>query len=173
MPQKPDTRRGGTRTYQKECDLSSVEYWITGAGLAQIKAWHGSGLSHQQVAENIGIAPRTLYTWKTRYAAIAEALFVSKMESVKHVENALYERAIGYPYLEKKTVTEADGSVTETITEKHMPGDTVAQIFFLKNNDPENWRDRRDYELSGRLGLVTFVDDIGTEDDEDLIGDGK
>ncbi len=40
--------------------------------------------------------------------------------------------------------------IVRTVT-KHIPPDTTAQIFFLKNRDPERWRDKRELEHSGKM----------------------
>lgn len=35
--------------------------------------------------------------------------------------------------------------------EKHKPGETTAQIFWLKNRKPDKWRDKQDVQISGEL----------------------
>ena len=60
------------------------------------------------------------------------------------VENALLRRALGYEYTEERVeVSEKDGrKVVQTV--KHVPPDTAAQIFWLKNRRAGAWRDKPD-----------------------------
>jgi len=50
---------------------------------------------------------------------------------------------------------------------KMVPPDTVAQIFWLKNRKPGEWRDKRDVEVAG-AAAVQIIDDIP----KDVGGDG-
>ena len=62
------------------------------------------------------------------------------------VENALLKRALGYEFDEVKEKYE-DGVLTERIiTRKEVVPDTTAQIFWLKNRKPKDWRDKINYE---------------------------
>lgn len=50
--------------------------------------------------------------------------------------------------------------VTKEVTKEVLP-DTTAQIFWLKNRKPEQWRDKQDVELSGTLETEkTKLDDL-------------
>ena len=79
------------------------------------------------------------------------------------VKISLFRRAIGYEYVEyvKERVFEYDadgkviGSRLETVREtlRHFPPDVGAICFWLKNRLPNEWRDRRDLELSGAIGV--------------------
>ena len=39
-------------------------------------------------------------------------------------------------------------------TRKHVPGDTTAQIFWLKNRAPDEWKDCKDLTLAGEIGIA-------------------
>jgi hypothetical protein len=58
------------------------------------------------------------------------------------VERSLYERAVGYNYEATKIFMPAgrEKPVYAPYIE-HVPPDVTACIFWLKNRDPENWRD--------------------------------
>lgn len=116
------------------------EEWLTADALEVLKGWARSGLTDEQIAENCGIAVRTLYEWKSRYPQIMQALKKGKAWADTEVENALFRRAIGYEYDE---VTYEDGVETKRVR-KRVGGDVTAQIFWLKNRRPDLWRDRRD-----------------------------
>ena len=85
------------------------EYWLTSEGLLKLEAWARDGLIDEQIAENAGITPSTLYEWKKKYPDISEALKKGKEVVDIQVENALLKRALGYSYKETKTEETADG----------------------------------------------------------------
>ena len=129
--------------------------WLSDEGLIKIEGWAMDGLSDEQIAHNIGIVPSTLYEWKKKYSEISEALRKGKEIIDRQVENALLKRALGYEYEEVKMVVEKDEKGNEKkrqekVIKKVIP-DTTAQIFWLKNRKPEQWRDRRDIEHSGQI----------------------
>ena len=69
------------------------------------------------------------------------------------VESALYKRAIGYDIEETTTEVKIgeDGSGQTTVvkkTKKHVAGDTTAQIFWLKNRRPNEWKDKQDVNVT-------------------------
>ena len=123
--------------------------WLQPDNLIRLEGWARNGLTDEQIAHNIGISVKTLYDWKNNHSDICNALKKGKEVVDIEVENALLKRALGYSYTEKKTTkSDKDGEKIEVI-EKHMPPDTTAQIFWLKNRRPSEWRDKRNIELAG------------------------
>lgn len=53
--------------------------------------------------------------------------------------------------------------VTKVVTREVVP-DVTAQIFWLKNRKPAEWRDKQDVEHSGQIGGVMIVNDIPKPD---------
>lgn len=137
IPIKNPKRVGRTGKYAE---------WLTEDGLLRIEGWARDGLIEEQIAHNMGIAERTFTEWKARFPAISAALKKGKAPVDIEVENALLKRAMGYEY--EETVTEiytgAYGVERKHIKKlrKHMPGETAAQIFWLKNRRPGRWRDK-------------------------------
>lgn len=117
------------------------EYWLSLDGLTLLEGWARNGLTDEQISHNAGINPKTLYDWKKRYSPISNALKKGKEVVDIEVENALLRRALGYEYEETKTEG-GDKGVTVTTYKRHMPPDTTAQIFWLKNRRPDKWRDK-------------------------------
>jgi transcriptional regulator with XRE-family HTH domain len=133
------------------------EQWLTEEGLLQLEAWARNGLTDEQIAANIGISRSTLNEWKNRFSDISDILKRGKEIVDIQVENALLKRALGYTY--KETTREAQFNpqteqyemvVTKEVTKEVVP-DTTAQIFWLKNRKPEEWRDKKDVEHSGSV----------------------
>ena len=116
------------------------EYWLTPEGLIKLEGWARDGLTDEQIAKNIGINRDTLYRWKKAHSDISDALKRGKEVIDRQVENALLTRALGYTYDE---VTFEGGVEVKRVRKKVVP-DTTAQIFWLKNRKPEEWRDKRE-----------------------------
>ena len=120
--------------------------WLTEEGLLRIEGWARDGLIDEQIAHNMGIAYSTFRDWCGKFPALSAALKKGKAPVDIEVENALLKRALGYEY--EETVTEiykdADNIERKHVRKikKHMPGETAAQIFWLKNRKPGRWRDK-------------------------------
>lgn len=124
--------------------------WLSEDGLIKIQGWARDGLIDEQIAHNMGITTKTLYEWKNKYGEISEALKKGKEVIDRQVENALLKRALGYAYDE---TTYEDGVETKRVTKEVAP-DTTAQIFWLKNRKPVEWRDKIEQQQT-----VTIQDD--------------
>ena len=124
----------------------TYDEWLTEDGLLQIQGWAREGLTEQQLAHNMGIGWTTLKDWKNKFPALVSAIKKGKAPVDLEVENALLKRALGYDYEETITeVEELDGGRQKKHVrkvKKHMPPDTTAQIFWLKNRRPGRWRDK-------------------------------
>ena len=138
---------------------TSYKDWLTEEGLMKITGWARDGLVNEQIAQNIGIHPSTLYDWQNKYPEIAEALKQGKEVIDRQVESALLKRALGYEYEEVKMIATESGGKRVEKTRKQVLPDVGAQIFWLKNRKPKEWRDKQEVEHSGDLGVV-IVDDI-------------
>jgi hypothetical protein len=124
--------------------------WLQGDNLILLKGWARDGLSDEQIAHNMGIAPKTLWEWKAKYSEISSALKKTKEIVDKEVENALYKSAMGYDYeeiTEQRRYNKATGEYEMVVVEKkikHQPPNTASIIFWLKNRKPEIWRDKQE-----------------------------
>lgn len=129
--------------------------WTEGDGLIKVQGWARKGLSNDQIAENIGINRKTLYEWCNKYSNFRDALKKTKEITVYEVEDAMFKAAKGYYVTETKTITNKDGKVIRIENHKKwIAPSTTAQIFFLKNKDPENWRERNDISITESNGVL-------------------
>jgi len=160
---------------------SKYEAWLTDDGLLRIEGWARDGLTDEQIAHNMGISRKTLAEWKNKYAPIRDTLKNSKEVVDRIVENALFKKACGYTVQVKKPIkvrkveyNEETGKkireveeIVETVEEVHVPADTTAQIFWLKNRKPEAWRDKVLYtdesELEKLDELIGSIDKLATK----------
>ena len=128
------------------------EEWLTPDGLTRLQGWARDGLTNIQIAQNAGVAERTFTEWIARFPAIDAALKKGKEPVDVQVENALLKRALGYDY--EETITEVEdlggGKTRKHVRKvtKHVPADNTAQIFWLKNRKPKQWREKAEQAVS-------------------------
>lgn len=130
--------------------MSKFKDWLEGDGLLKLEGWARDGLTDEQISRNMGIAYSTFREWKKKYSAFSAVLKRSKDVVDREVENALFKRAMGYKYDE---VTYERGEEVKRVTKEVVP-DTTAQIFWLKNRKPAEWRDKIEQQQT-----VTIQDD--------------
>jgi len=139
--------------------------------LILVEGWARDGLTDEQIAKNLGIGTRTFYEYKEKYPQFSQSLKRGKEVVDTEVENALLKRALGYTYDEETYEELSDGTSKSKTVTKHIPGDTTAQIFWLKNRKPGVWRDKTAVEHSGEIkGNNPFVG-LSTEELKKLIKD--
>lgn len=122
--------------------MAKINDWLENDKLILLEGWARDGLTDEQIAKNIGIATSTFYEWKKKEIEFSEALKKGKEVIDFEVENALLKKALGYTITLNKQKVTKDGDVVDITEEVHVPPDTTAQIFWLKNRKPNNWKDR-------------------------------
>ena len=90
--------------------------------LEEIERLAGQGLTMKQIGHCVGRSKQTLYN----HLDILDAIKKGRSQGIETVTNALMENAKG--------------------------GNVTAQIFYLKNRQPDKWSDRRQTEVSGPGG---------------------
>ena len=125
------------------------------------------GATDQEVADFFDVDVRTVYRWKHDHDAFCQALKAGKTVADERVARSLYQKAIGYEQDEVKIFMPAgaEGPVYAPFRAKVAP-DTTAAIFWLKNRRPDEWRDKRETEISGPDGgpiPVTRIELIAPE----------
>lgn len=122
--------------------MSKINDWLEKDKLILLEGWARDGLTDEQIAKNIGISRASLYEWKKKEVDISDALKKGKEVIDFEVENALLKKALGYTITLNKQKVTKDGDVVDITEEVHVPPDTTAQIFWLKNRKPNTWKDR-------------------------------
>lgn len=144
--------------------MAKYTEWLTEEGLLKIEGWARDGLTDKQVAYNMNIAESTLHEWKKKYSVLSESLKRGKEVVDRQVENALLKRALGYEFKETTQELTEDGMrVTKVITKQQAP-DTTAQIFWLKNRKPQEWRDKKETEVSGNMTVSNPFANLSEEE---------
>lgn len=99
------------------------------------------GATDKELADFFEVSDRTIYRWQTQFPEFCQALKAGKEAADERVERSLYHRATGYTF-ESEKVFQFQGSIVRADTKEHVPPDTTAMIFWLKNRRPEAWRDK-------------------------------
>lgn len=141
-----------------------IDEWITEDNLLRVQGWARDGLTMDQIAKNMGITKPTLYKWQDKSVDLVNALKVNRDIADREVENALFKNAIGFTYNEQQLTD--DGMVVEV--EKYSKPNTTAQIFWLKNRKPEQWRDKQNIEHDGSINQNIDLSNISDKDLEKL-----
>lgn len=129
--------------------IGKYQEWLEPDNLIKLKGWARNGLTDEQIAHNMEISAKTLYEWKNKYSEIRESLKKGKEVIDLEVENALLKRALGYEYEEvtKENIlnpkTGEYGLTVTKVVKKQVVPDTTAQIFWLKNRKPKDWKDKQ------------------------------
>ena len=101
------------------------------------------GMTDGEIAGALKIDEATLYRWKNARPQFCEAIkTVRDRYDNEVVEKALRQRAAGYDYQEEVMTREGPSVIT-----KRFHGSDTAAIFWLKNRQPERWRDRVETDM--------------------------
>ena len=121
-----------------------VDKWLEEDNLMLLECWSRDGYTIEDIANRIGVTPKTLYDWRTQYPEIDEALRNGREIIDYKVENALLKSALGYKTKEVKvTTTMRYGKVVETVKEtleKEQAPNVSAIQCWLYNRCKDKWR---------------------------------
>lgn len=105
---------------------------------SDIKEWLKLGATDKEIAENLGVNPKVLCRYKNEYSDLNELWKNGRKKAVQDIKAALFKRATGFTYTEKKTiVSEKNGLTIETYDKYALP-DPASAMILLKHWDKEN-----------------------------------
>src|SRR6478609_11359678 len=116
------------------------------------------GATDLELADFFEVDVRTIYRWQAQQDAFCHALKAGKVAADERVTRSLYHRACGYTHDAVK-IFQHQGEPVRVPYREHVPPDTTAAIFWLKNRRPEEWRDRHNHEITGKNGGAIEVTD--------------
>lgn len=104
---------------------------------AEIKEWLKLGATDKEIAENLGVNPKVLCRYKNEYSDLNELWKNGRMKAVQDIKAALFKRATGFQYQEKKVIeSEKNGRTVEIYTKSALP-DPASAMILLKHWDKE------------------------------------
>ena len=106
------------------------------------------GATDLELADFFEVHVATIHRWKADYPEFCDALKTGKQAADERVERSLYAKATGYTFDSVK-IFQYEGTPVEVPYREHIPPDTTAAIFWLKNRRPQEWRDRFEHTGAG------------------------
>lgn len=116
------------------------------------------GATDMEMADFFEVDVRTVYRWKHDHDEFCQALNTGKTKADDRVISSLYQKAVGYEQDAVKIFMPAgaEAPVYAPFREKIAP-DTTAAIFWLKNRQPDTWRDKQELEHKGHVTLTPTI----------------
>jgi hypothetical protein len=105
------------------------------------------GFTDKEMATVIGVTEQTINNWKLRDVEFFESLKAAKLEADEQVYRALFKRATGFKKTERKAFVVSKGAdigaeIQHADVETEVDPNVTAQIFFLKNRQPDKFREK-------------------------------
>lgn len=116
-------------------------------------AYSRLGYTDEEMAKEFGVSESTLNLWKKKHESFFGALKKGKDTPDDQVESALLKRALGFKIKAVK-LFQHQGKILEGEYNEYYPPDVAAAFIWLKNRRPEKWRDRRQVEMTGNVGIT-------------------
>ena len=116
-----------------------------------------NGATDAELAHEFGVSITSIKNWRNRYPEFVASLKMHKPVADARVERSLFERATGYTFESVKIFCNKDGEVTEVPVLEHVPPDPTSMIFWLKNRNPDKWRDKSEVEIPGLSSLADSI----------------
>jgi len=129
-----------------------------------------NGFTDKKLAKAFAVDVATVNKWKKEYPEFYESVKRGKdIFDTGKVENSLLRRSKGFMATEKtfeqifnKTTNKLEMVETKRV-KKLMAPDPTSMIFWLKNRNPERWRDKQDVKLEGDLN-INLIDSFGKDE---------
>lgn len=105
------------------------------------------GYTDADIADFFKVTETTINNWKIAHPEFFESLKQGKVFADAKVADSLYNRALGYSHTDTKFAT-WEGKITDSIEyTKHYAPDPTSAIFWLKNRQPKQWRDKQEIQI--------------------------
>lgn len=112
-----------------------------------------NGFTDKKLAKFYKVSEVTINNWK-KDEMFSLVLKENKGLADQIVERSLFERANGYKHKATKFFC-SDGQILSQEYEEIYPPDATSMIFWLKNRQPERWRDKQDINHSGEIKTIS------------------
>ncbi len=113
------------------------------------------GATDMELADFFEVSTSTIYAWRNQVAEFSEAVIAGKGAADARVERAFFNRAVGYTF-ESEKVFQHQGEIIRADTREHVPPDAGAALNWLKNRQPDKWRDKHeiDHGVTGDMAAM-------------------
>ncbi len=118
----------------------------------EIEQWIKEGITEAVIAENLGVNPKVFCKYKNQYNDLRELIKKARRKPVEQIKSALFKKAIGFSYIEKKVISKKvilkgeDGEdipavvvQTEEYTKQALPDPTAAMMLLKHWDKDQEW----------------------------------
>ena len=141
---------GGPTKYKPEYDKQAYKLCLLGA-------------TDKTLADFFEVKEQTINNWKKNYPSFFESLKEGKEFADANVAEKLYQRALGYEH-DDVHITNYQGEITLTPIKKHYPPDATSGIFWLKNRQPDKWRDKQEFDHTSKGDKINSLTGLTTDE---------
>ncbi len=147
------SEQGRPTKYKPEYDNLAFNYALLGA-------------TDVEMSKFFEVDETTFCRWKREYPSFYQSIKEAKEQADAKVVRSLYERACGYKAKAVKILSEK-GMHTDTVEyEEHYPPDPTAMIFWLKNRQSKQWRDKQEIDQNIQGSIAFNFIEATKEDDK-------
>lgn len=123
------------------------------------------GGQDKDLAGSFEVSVTTIQNWKIDYPDFFDSIKAGKdYFDTGLIENALKKKALGYVYEEVKEESENGVEGKRTITKKHYAPDTGAIALYLKNRNPNRWKDKIEHTHIEQKSISDVLKDAANEE---------
>ena len=119
--------------------------------IEQARKLCAKGFTDFELSQFFGIHRSTLYVWQSESDEFANAMQAGKEIADNRVERSLFEKAVGYSFPAERIFSDK-GTIVRAEYIEHVPPSDVAGMFWLKNRKKDQWRDKQEFEHTGKDG---------------------
>lgn len=106
----------------------------------EIRKWASGGATDKEIAAALAVSDSTYFKYKAKYAEFRDVLKDARVKPVDEIKAALFKRATGFVYQERKEVIEAGVTVRiEIMTKQALPDPACAMILLKHWAKDEGW----------------------------------
>ena len=117
------------------------------------------GATDKELANFFEVNEDSIHTWKKRHKEFSESIKNGKEKADAEVASSLYKRATGYKQDTVKVFQFQGQPIIVPVVEEIAP-DTGACMAWLKNRQKTKWRDKQDFEISGKVVMFQGEDEL-------------
>ncbi|MBT8411041.1 MAG: hypothetical protein KJP02_04495 [Octadecabacter sp.] len=116
--------------------------------IAVLDAYEGPG-TLTELMQLLGIGNHIFYQWMKEEEGFSDAVMRVRARADDQMESAFYKRGVGYDITINEQRIDKDGCIHDLQKDIHVPGDTGAQLNWLKNRRRDKWTDRKEVAITG------------------------
>jgi len=149
--------------------------------LGEIKQWRIDGKTELDIAKLLGISYSTMGDYKNKFPELSAVLKEANKIIVDDLKISMFQLAKGGIKTKtvKKTFINRDGKlVLDKVeeTENVSLPNVAASVFVMKNLDPENWSDKREYVntndyTNNQESLLGKMREVLADSEEEVVKD--